>query len=447
MLNRKTAWLESQYLYPHHFQQHERYLEGRIEARASAIRPFVWGISRVEFDSRAMVEGRVALTAVQGVMPDGTPFQLPEDGPLPTPLQVPNGAKDVKAYLALPRYQPGSRHLDTDLEAGGADRVARYRLQMLEVFDYATGNAAPESIETAVLNFSLLLDTDDLGGYATVPLLRVRELTQEGAVVTEQRYIPPRLDVGGCDVLRGYLSDIIGMLQQRGEALAVRFNQPGKSGGSSAITDFLLLQLMNRFEPRLRHMAGLPILHPEQMFAEFIALAGELSTFTTAEKRPGSLPTYRHDDLYGCFRPLMDVLEREFSAVLEQTAIPIPIEERQFGIRVARLPDRSLLNQGRFVLAAKADMPTEALREQFPDMLKVGAVETIRDLVNNQLPGVPVKALPVAPREIAYHAGNVYFELEQNDEAWKQLRNAGGFAFHVGGDLPDLKLEFWAIRD
>ena len=54
--------------------------------------------------------------------------------------------------------------------------------------------------------------------------------------------------------------------------------------------------------------------------------------------------------------------------------------------------------------------------------------------------------LPVAPRQLPYHAGSVYFELDPNSPFWKPLKTTGGIALHVGGEFPELVLEFWAIR-
>ena len=98
------------------------------------------------------------------------------------------------------------------------------------------------------------------------------------------------------------------------------------------------------------------------------------------------------------------------------------------------------------VLAARADVPAEDLRRRFPQQLKIGPSEKIGDLVRLALPGVGVHAVPVAPRQIPYHAGFAYFELDQNDDLWKQLKNSGGIALHVGGEFPGLAMEFWAIR-
>lgn len=443
MQNSKVAWLESQYLYPHHFQQQERYFEQLIEARCAAIETQAWGVRELVVDSGALAQGRFALVEAIGILPDGTPFELPRNGALPAPIVVPATTKQMKVHLVLATWQAGSRYLDADA-APASGRVVRYRLRMQEVFDYSTEGGASEAIEVAVPNFGLALESEDLGGYSTLAVAEIREVTAEGAVILESAFIPPVLSVRSSPRLATWLTDTIGLIRQRAEALAARFNQ---AGGSSAIADFLLLQTLNRYEPRLRHFESMMQLHPERLFSELLGLMGELASFTTVEKRPELTASYNHGKLYDCFHPLMDRLSRYLSAVLEQNAVGVPIEKREFGIHVARLADRALLRQATFILTARADLPSDVLRDQLPGAIKVGSVEAIRDLVNNQLPGIAMSALPVAPREIPFHAGSIYFQLDSNSELWSQLRDSGGFAFHIAGDFPSFELELWAIRN
>ena len=46
--------------------------------------------------------------------------------------------------------------------------------------------------------------------------------------------------------------------------------------------------------------------------------------------------------------------------------------------------------------------------------------------------------VPVAPRQIPFHAGFAYFELDQTDAMWEQLKNSGGIGLHVAGEFPGL---------
>jgi len=140
-------------------------------------------------------------------------------------------------------------------------------------------------------------------------------------------------------------------------------------------------------------------------------------------------------------------LRQNLTAVLEQSATSLELVERKYGIRVSPINDRSLIDSASFVFAVKASVPVDQLRTSFPSQVKVAPVERIRDLVNAQLPGIPMNSLPVAPRQIPYHSGFVYFQLDRSNEFWKELRQSGGFALHIGGDFPGLEIEFWAIRD
>jgi type VI secretion system protein ImpJ len=177
-----------------------------------------------------------------------------------------------------------------------------------------------------------------------------------------------------------------------------------------------------------------------------IALAGELSTLLSDTKRPAQFATYRHEQLRESFEPVMTALRDCLSKTIDSPAIPLPLKERRFGIRVAQLGDPGLIDQANFVLAVHADIPVEELQRKLPAQIKIGSVENIRELVNVQLPGIRIRPLPVAPRQIPFHAGNVYFELDPKSEYWANMKGSGGFAIHIGGEFPGLSMEFWAIR-
>ncbi len=241
------------------------------------------------------------------------------------------------------------------------------------------------------------------------------------------------------------ITEFAGMLNQRGEALAARLTQPGTRGVAEQ-ADFLMLQMINRWQKLLAHWADAGNVHPEDFYAVLVQMAGEFATFTEPTRRPNSYPAYRHEDLQRSFAPVAADLRRSLSAVLEQAAVQIPLQERRYGVRVGPIMDRSILRAASFVLIVQADVPTETVRRIFPSQVKIGAVEQIRDLVNVAIPGIAVRPLPVAPRQIPFYAGGSYFELDRNSPHWQQMQSSGGFAIHVSGEFPNLRLELWAIR-
>ncbi|MBL3591775.1 MAG: type VI secretion system baseplate subunit TssK, partial [gamma proteobacterium endosymbiont of Lamellibrachia anaximandri] len=344
------------------------------------------------------------------------------------------------AYFASPLAQ-GTPGKQCGLAATG-DYQPSLRSPWLAANDGADTKAL---VQTGSLRLRLMLDSEDRSQFICMPLTRIVELRADMNLLLDEAFLPPALDCRSHRRLHGFLDELQGLLHHRGEALAGRITASGR-GGAAEIADFMMLQAVNRLEPLFTHLAQMEGLHPEAFYQIGIQTAGELSTFTSREKRPPELPPYRHDDLQATFEALMNAMRQSLSMVLEQNAVAIPLQDRKYGIRVAALADHSLIDSANFVLAVGSQMPTETLRNRFPAQVKIGPVEQIRELVNLQLPGVALRPLPVAPRQIPYHAGLTYFELDRSSELWKQLKSSGGFAFHIGGEFPGLELEFWAIK-
>jgi type VI secretion system protein ImpJ len=439
----KVMWTEGMFLQPQHFQQQDRFAARQLDGRVGAVVPWPWGFSALQVDEAALLQGRIAVTAARGVLSDGMAFNIPGDDPAPPALEVPADARDAVVVLALPLARPGVA--ESDVEAGVSSTPPRFRAADIDVADSHAASLREAPLQVGRLNLRLMLARDANEGYSAVGVARVVERRADGRVSLDLQYVPPMLHASAHGVLDSHLREVHGMLHQRGEALGARLAQPGRSGVGE-IMDFLLLQVVNRFQPLFAHLQRLPVLHPERLYDLCLGLAGELSTFREA-RRPVAYPEYRHDDLATCFRTVMQDLRQSLSMVLEQTAIPIDLQDRRHGVRVAIIADVELQRSASFVLAVNAQMPSDALRARFPTQVKIGPAERIRDLVNLQLPGVTLRALPVAPRQIPYHAGFTYFELEtRGNELWKQLETSGGLAMHIAGDFPGLALEFWAIR-
>ncbi len=439
----KVLWAEGMFLRTQHFQQFERYLEKLARTNAQALTPLAWGFTALEIDAALLKTGVFALSRASGLLPDGTAFDIPGDDDHPVPLAAPADLRNAVLHLALPIRRQGAS--EARLEAGG-DQAVRWIGQQVEVVDTIAGSASPADLTVAKLDLKLMHERQELAGYVTLPVARLVEKGLDGTLSLDGAFSPTVLDVGASPVLRSALAEIRGLLQHRAAAIAARLSSPGGKG-SAEITDFLVLMLANRNDMALRHLSSLPSLHPERLYEAFAVLAGELSTITdTVTNRPPKLPPYRHTDLQGSFEPLMAFLREALSAVFEQTAISIPLEERAYNIRVGRVTDRSLFTDCVFVLAAKSSVDPETLRVNLPKRTTIGPVERIRDLVNLQLGGAPIRALPTEPRQIPFRSGMVYFEINANAEDWKLVERSGGAALHVSGEVPDLALELWAIR-
>jgi len=440
--NNRVVWSEGLFLRPQHFQQQERSLETWIEGRAGLLRPHSWGFAELEIERDLLAIGKLGLRRARGVFPDGTPFSMPDNEPLPTPLEVGTQLRDQVVYLAVPLRKAGA--LQSTRAANGAD-LTRYRTRDYEARDVTTESAAATELEVAALNTRLMAQSEPAEDFARIPVAHIIEARADRQVVLEDRFIPTVLRSGAAPRLATFLMELQGLLHQRAEALAARAVATGR-GGAAEIADFLMLQIINRYEPVVAHYAATAALHPEDLYRLALEITGELSTLTASSRRPPQFGPYRHDALRASFEPVINALRACLSVVMEQNAIPIPLAQKKYGISVGSVADQSLFDSAAFVLAARADLPAEELRRRFPAQLKIGPVEKIRDLVNLQLPGIGLAPMAVAPRQIPYHAGFAYFELDRTHDLWRTLKGSGGIAIHQSGELPNLTMELWAIR-
>ena len=434
----RVVWQEGMFLRTQHFQQQDRWTEQLVRGRVQAMRPHPWGLVDYALNRDLLGTGKFALASAAGVFEDGTPFALPGEADHPPPLELPDSARNVLIYLALPIRQAGA------VEVADSATEGRYAARPFEAYDTHSASPQPAELQVGRLRMRYLVETDERTGYLCIGLARVTEVTADRRIILDERWMPPALVCYAVPPLTGLIAELSGMLNQRGEALAARMTAPGQAGVAQ-VQDFLLLQSINGWQNVLAHWADAANVHPETLYTVLVQMSGEFATFLES-RRPTAYPAYRHDDLQRSFAPVVADLRRALATVLEANAIPIPLREARHGVRVGPITDRSILRASNFVLTVQADVQAEQLRRLFPSQVKIGAVEHIRELVNVALPGIAVRPLPVAPRQLPFYAGATYFELDRASPHWQQMQNSGGFAIHVSGDFPNLRLELWAIR-
>ncbi len=443
MSTHKVIWQEGMLLRPQHFQHNDRYYDHQMKTRTQLLGGYCWGFLNLEIDLQYLKMSKLVISRASGVLPDGSLFDLGGNTE-PLALDVPSNTGHTSVYLALPLVT--GNHIETRrLEQ--SDVLARYIAYDLEVADSNAGDDFARQVSCARPDFKLLLgeqQTDQ--AYVKLKVCEVLDTTPDGAITLDPDYVPTYIQIRASGYLLSCLKEVISLLGNRGESIAERIRSNGKVGGAE-VGDFMMLQLINRTELLLRHYLDLEQVHPEALYRELLTLLGDLATFSSDTKRPRLESQYQHSDQGASFRKLMAAIRQVLSMVLEQHAIELVLQARQYGIIVSPLHDHKLLGTASFVLAASANCDSEALRRRLPAHLKVGPVERIRQLVNLHLPGIKIKPLPVAPRQIAFHANKTYFILELSSEDLAQMEGSGGFAFHVSGEFSEIELNFWAIRN
>ncbi|UCF89820.1 MAG: type VI secretion system baseplate subunit TssK, partial [Desulfobacterales bacterium] len=250
-VNSKVIWSEGMFLQPQHFQQQDRYVEHLINSRCLGLQPYDWGFYNLKLDLDLLKIGKLALTECRGIFPDGTPFNLPANHDLPLPLDIPEDIHNEIVFLALPVRRPESAETDSDLKP---DNLARFRLGEREVRDNNGGAEGTAPVQVGQLKTRLLRQRDERSGYTCLGVARIIEARADKNLIIDDQFIAANLNCAAVPVLSGFVRELHGLLNTRGEALAARVATAGH-GGVAEIADFLLLQLVNRFQPLFEHLS------------------------------------------------------------------------------------------------------------------------------------------------------------------------------------------------
>ena len=440
-LRSKPLWFEGMFVRPQHFQQYDRWIESSLDARVQAAGPHFWGIKSLAFDKELLDLGKLSIAQCTAVMRDGLPIAIPNDVTAPAPRDISADTQDALIRLAVPlKPRDGA-------EVSGSDGTPRrYRSTALRVQDSTRPDRSAGDLHVGQPDVRLLIGDEPEQDQIALPIGLIRNV--EGTKINlAEDFIPPTVSVSSSSRLVAMAREVLALLASRGDALASRAEAGQSQGDASGLSDMLTLMAVNRSEMTMKHLLAENQLHPWVLYSELVELIGTLSALSVDERRPEAAAAYDHTNLSGTFDDALRRLRKLLNIVVVERAIRLPLKPAQYGIWVGEITDRTIFKNHRFVMAVVADMPGETIQRHFPTQTKIGPLERIRDLVNLQLPGIQLSQLPVAPREIKYLRGGVYFELDQTSDLWGQLGNSTAFAMHVSGDYPNLHLELWAIRE
>jgi type VI secretion system protein ImpJ len=318
----KVAWSEGLFLRPQLFQQQERYLEHLAHRRAAALGPFYWGFSRYAIDAESLSLGKVVLASAAGIFADGTPFDTPGQALPPAPLTILPEHLEQVIYLAVPIRTPNGEETTFEDVSASAASLARFEVFDTELRDANSMGQGPKTVQLSRLRLRLLPQREMADAWIGLPLTRVTTVRSDGSIELDRHLIPPVAGYGASALLKDWLTHLHGLCRLRAESLAARLSgNDGKSGEAAEVSDFLLLQILNRYEPLFEHWLRVGDTSPEHLYTALRSLSGEVATFVRpGTRRPHPHPAYAHGNPYLCFKELVGDVQSLLNDVLVRSA-------------------------------------------------------------------------------------------------------------------------------
>ncbi|MFZ4529830.1 MAG: type VI secretion system baseplate subunit TssK [Undibacterium curvum] len=442
----KVTWSEGLFLRPQLFQQQERYLENFAHKRTAPLSPFFWGFGHLQIDTESLKLGKLVLASASGVFPDGTPFDIPGETQPPAPLTLLPEHLEQTLYLALSIRTPNTE--ETSFEPN-SKTSARFGVFEVALRDANSEGQGEKPVQLSRLRLMLVPQKELTSAWMGLPLARLTTLRSDGGAELSSALIPPVNRYGASELLTQWISQIHGTAFQRAESLAKRLCGSAGSGATQAaeVSDFLLLQILNRYEPLLAHLLKVKESNPEQAYTMLRSMNGELSTYIrTQSRRPNRVPDYDHVRPYEVFKPLVEDTRELLNNLLVRSAQSLSLTEKGHGMYLVSLDPADLQAFSNLVLAVAANIPGDQLAQNFVAHAKLAAADRLPELVRMHLPGITLRVLPVPPRQIPFNSGYVYFQVEPVGTHWEHMQKHGGIGLHVAASFPGLRMELWGIR-
>jgi type VI secretion system protein ImpJ len=272
-----------------------------------------------------------------------------------------------------------------------------------------------------------MLSTQDLSGFETLPVARIKRASADEATPElDDDYIPPLLAIDAwppleLEIVRA-IYDIVGekieVLSERavGRNLNLSSLQPGD------LEDLLLLSALNESYALLHCLAFAQGVHPFVAYCELCALVGKLSIFDPS-RRLGDVPAYDHDDLARIFKWVKLRIEQ-----LLGSRQKLYYEQRYFvgaerGMQVSLEPEWFHSGWEWYVGVNGQNVSESLCRDLLrPGKLdwKTGSTQQIDLIFRHGLPGVEQVELTHPPRELPPH-GWIFYQMRRDNAAWKDV--------------------------
>ena len=439
MASRPVHWQEGMFLRPHHFQVAARHASSITNLGQKWDCHYNWGLREINLNEPALANRRFVVNALQARLRDGTLVSIPEDGILPD-LDLKNAferGSSLTVYLGVPVFNPKGANLSSE-----SNELGRYRTDSQQIEDENNG-LNPQPIGTRVLNYKLLLSTQDLAGYEVVPIARVqRAQSADGTPELDETYIPPVLSTTAWGPLhKKLLNSIYERIGKKIDTIALKVVQGNIGFDSHNQGDpliFAQLRELNESYSVLGVLLFAEGVHPFPTYVELCRLVGKLAIFGP-NRRPPELPKYDHDDLGTCYYRVKQNLDALLDIVVEPE-----YKERPFvgtGLRMQVTLEPSWLEPAwqMYIGVLSQLEPEECIRLLTKGQLdmKVGSSERVDNIFRMGASGLNLNPNPRPPRALPSQPGLIYFQINRDSqiEEWQNVQRSLTLAVRLNENL------------
>jgi type VI secretion system ImpJ/VasE family protein len=437
----KIHWQEGLFLQPHHFQRMQKSMEEEVASERRLSWPYPYGVLEARLSREELENKRVRFDKLRAIMPSGLEINYPATAELPS-LDIAQafskGAGSFTISLGVPLWQntrantvPLTRDHDTGTKL-------LYRVSETECYDENTGDN-PKPVQIRKINSRLMFEHEDASDMDVLPLLRIVRATGDdvGLPKEDPEYVPPCMVLGGSQVLREMVRDLVSQVEATRKELVDRVTRGGFTFDTMRGTQFeqiMRLRTLNRYSARLPSMIQAPVVVPFYVYLELRELLGELAALQLGSDQFESAP-YKHDNQFLCFRELSSKIRHLLAGAAPPNYFKLPFKDIG-GVLTAHFSEEHFSQPNAYYLAIKTKLDPTALTRYVEDGDRFKLMP--HSLVARAIRGIELKEERVAPMGLPAGVDLHYYRLERANSArmWQQIQTEKTAAIRwTGGEL------------
>jgi type VI secretion system protein ImpJ len=420
-------WHEGLFLQPHHLQRMQRSLREQVVAERKLSWPYPYGVIQAQLSRDELENMRVRFERLRVMMPSGLEVSFPDNAELPS-LDIKQifakSAGSFRVYLGVPLWFNARANTVRQGEDVDSRVKLLYRVGEVECTDENTGeNARPVLMRK--INARLLLENEDMTDLEVIPLLRIVRAagSQVGLPQEDPEFVPPCLVLGGSNVLRELIGDLVANVEASRKALVVQVTGGGFSVDTMRGVQFeqvVRLRTLNRFSARLPSLLSAPQVTLFALYLELRELLGELMALHPDRDDFDCAP-YNHDEPYICFRELSNKIRPFLKGVVKERFIQVEFNDLG-GVLTAPLADEHFALPNAYFLGIKTKQDPISLARFVEDEDKFKFMP--QSLARAAIRGIKLKWERQPPLGLPASSDLHYFRIDRtsNERRWEQLQ-------------------------
>lgn len=329
LLKDPILWHDGMMLTANHFQQLTDRLEG-LSAYYSRMRsPYNWGINKMEINQEILNEGKLVITNLEAVMPDGLiiydtslnknilDFELSK-------IVEQDKSKDYIIYLYLP--PKSSNDINT------SDNLKRFRQVFPETLEEESEQYIDIKIPYITPNVSLQLLDEKLDTNCGFPIATVNYSNGQYRLTN---YIPPTLQVNPQSELWKIVTAIIQKIKVKAMFLSRQISPSSVHHDPLILDKRILLQNLIAGLPNLEAILQSKKAHPYDLYLSLCSMLGNIFALGFDMLSPNII-VYDHNNLNKVFT---DIKKSVFQILDESIgenyhAVPFERDGDEFSIKI-----------------------------------------------------------------------------------------------------------------